>query len=209
MHSSKGPSTNIGNSIFFTFCWRDSIFINSIGTTISHKGRSHFKRSCHSFLKQKHAIWSLCVACIICSALVIYIYTTWGLLIIQHRALTIKNTGWLPRKDAGLFVEEGDKMVYTEKEKAALAVFTFVIICSVIEIVLAAAMMKICKTTEKTPQLSSSSTGYNQVLFPQYLPRIAPFEFPGVTHWFSCPVDVSIAFKDALRLRCRRFCRQD
>ena len=73
-------------------------------------------------------------------------------------------------------------MVYTEKEKAALAVFTFVIICSVIEIVLAAAMMKICNTTTETLQLSSSSTGYYQVLFLQYLPHIVPFEFSGVTH---------------------------
>ena len=32
-------------------------------------------------------------------------------------------------------------MVYTETEKAALAVFTFAVLCSVIEIVLAAAMM--------------------------------------------------------------------
>ena len=73
-------------------------------------------------------------------------------------------------------------MVYTEKEKTALAFFTFVIIFSVIEIILAAAVMKICKTTTKTPQLSSSSTGYYQVLFLQYLPRIVPFEFSGVTH---------------------------
>jgi len=102
----------------------------------------------------KHAIWSLCVACIICSALTVYIYTTKGLLIIQY-------TGWSTREDDGLFVAElqGDKTVYTEKEKKALAFFTFVIICSVIEIVLAAAMMKICKT----PRLSSSSSGYYQM----------------------------------------------
>jgi len=102
----------------------------------------------------KHAIWSLCVACIICSALTVYIYTTEGLLIIQY-------TGWSTREDARLFVAElqGDKMVYTEKKKEALAFFTFVIICSVIEIVLAAAMMKICKT----PRLSSSSSGYYQM----------------------------------------------
>ncbi|XP_015768732.1 PREDICTED: uncharacterized protein LOC107347339 isoform X2 [Acropora digitifera] len=110
----------------------------------------------------KHAIWSLCVACIICSALTVYIYTTQGLLIIQQFALTVKYTGWSDtREDAGLFVAElqGDKMVYTEKKKTALAFFSFVIICSVIEIVLAAAMMKICKT----PRLSSSSSGYYQI----------------------------------------------
>ena len=48
----------------------------------------------------------------------------------------------------------GDKMVYTEKEKSALVVFAFVIICSVIEIVLSAAMIKICETVAKTPQVS-------------------------------------------------------
>ena len=119
------------------------------------------------------------MACIICSAVITYIYTTRGLLIIQYRALTIKNIHWLTRKDVGLFVAEGDKMVYTEKKKKALAFFTSVIICNVIEIVLAAAMMKICKT----PRLSSSSSGYYQVLFPHYLPcRIVSSKSPGVTH---------------------------
>ena len=134
----------------------------------------------HSFLKQKHAIWSLCVACIICSALTVYIYTTHGLLFIQQLALTTGH-GWSTREDARLFVAEsqGDKMVYTEMKKTALAFFAFVIICSVIEIVLAAAMMKICKT----PRLSSSGSGYYQVLFPHCLPCcIVPSKSPGVTH---------------------------
>ncbi|XP_029194805.2 uncharacterized protein LOC114960546 [Acropora millepora] len=122
----------------------------------------------------KHAIWSLCVACIICSALTVYIYTTHGLLIIQQFALTVKYTGRSTREDAGLFVAElqGDKMVYTEKKKTALAFFSFVIICSVIEIVLAAAMMKICKT----PRLSSSSSGYYQMGDSQQSPQAYPIE---------------------------------
>ena len=131
------------------------------------------------FFKQKNAIWSFCVVCIVCSALVLYIYTTRGLLYTELFApVYVKSTGWLPRKDDG-FLTEGDKVVYTEKEKNALAVFSFVIICSVIEIVLAAAMMKICETTTKTPQLSSSHGAYYQVLFLQYLPRIVPFYFTG------------------------------
>ena len=88
----------------------------------------------------------------------------------------------------------GDKMVYTEKEKAALVVFAFIIICSVIEIVLAAAMIKICETITKTPQVSSNWAAFYQVLFPQFLPRIVPFEFPGVTLLFSYPANDSIAF---------------
>ena len=117
----------------------------------------------HSFLEQKCAIWSLCVVCIICSALILYMYTTGGLLYIAYMA-HIRNTGWPTIDDDGHFVKEGDKIVYTEKEKSALAVFTFVIICSVIEIVLAAAIMKICETTTKTPQASPSCAAYYQVL---------------------------------------------
>lgn len=63
-------------------------------------------------------------------------------------------------------------MVYTEMKKTALAFFAFVIICSVIEIVLAAAMMKICKT----PRLSSSGSGYYQMGDSQQSPQAYPIE---------------------------------
>ena len=76
----------------------------------------------------------------------------------------------------------GAKIMYSEKEKAARVVFTFVVICSVIEISLAAAMMKICDTTTKIPQVSPSCVAYFQVVFLQYLARIVLFEFPGVTY---------------------------
>ena len=82
----------------------------------------------------------------------------------------------------GDVVRNGEKIVYTEKEKAALVVFAFVIIFSVIEIVLAAAMIKISETTTKATKLSPNFTAYYQVLFLQYLPHIVSFEFPGVTH---------------------------
>ncbi|XP_067046374.1 uncharacterized protein [Acropora muricata] len=139
-------------SFIFLPCW--------VGALVLPVGLMGLALSSYQTLRTlqllKHAIWSLCVACIICSALVIYIYTTSGLLPIQYPAS-------LSTTRDGLFVEDGSKMVYTEKEKTALAFFTFVIICSVIEIVLAAAMMKICKTKTKTSQLSSSSTGYYQM----------------------------------------------
>ena len=129
----------------------------------------------HSFLKQKDAIWSLCVVCIICSALTMHIYTARGLLYMEYYALPDKSPDcWSTRKDAGIFVSKGDKIAYTEKEKAALAVFTFVVICSVTEIVLAVAMMKISERA--TPQLCSSCGRYDEVLCLQYLPRIVPFE---------------------------------
>ena len=70
-------------------------------------------------------------------------------------------------------------MVYTKKQERALVVFTFIIICSVIEIVLAAAMMKNCETTTKTPQLASSCGAYYQVLFLPYCLHIAAFDFKG------------------------------
>lgn len=59
-------------------------------------------------------------------------------------------------------VRNGEKMVYTEKEKAALIVFAFVIIFSVIEILLAAAMIKISETTTKATKLSPNFTAYYQ-----------------------------------------------
>ena len=119
--------------------------------------------------------------CIICSALTLYMYTSWGLSYIAYFAHS-RNTGWAAWEENGLFVAKGAKIMYTEREKAARAVFTFVVICSVIEIFLAAAMMKICETNIKIPQVSPSCVGYFQVLFLQCLPRIVPFEFPGVTY---------------------------
>ena len=119
-----------------------------------------------SFLEQKHAIWSLCVVCIVWSALILYIYTDWWVVNLQLWAF-FRNVGFKPNIVDGYFLAKGVEMVYTQGEKTTLVFCTFVIICSVIEIVLAAAMMKICKTTTTTPQLSSSSSGYYQVLFSQ------------------------------------------
>ena len=150
------------------------------------------KLSSFTLVKQKNAIWSLCVVCIICSTLLLYIYTTWGLLNIPY-IVHVRNTDWLTGEDDVYFVEKGDKIAYTEKEKAALAVFALVVICSVIEIILAAAMMKISETTTKTPQLSSSCNAYYQVSFLQYLPRIIPFDITSSrlviflsTFWLLC-----------------------
>ena len=138
----------------------------------------HFKVVFHSFHEQKHAMWSLCVVCIICSALTLYVYIVWGLSMIAWTA-HLRNTDGQTIEGDRYFLAMGDKMVYTEKEKAALVVFAFIIICSVTEIGLAATMIKICETM--TPQVSSNWAAYYQVLFPQFLPRIVPFEFPGVT----------------------------
>ena len=105
------------------------------------------------------------MACIICSALILYIYTAWGLsyiLLIAH----LRNAAGRISKDDEYFVAKEDKIVYTEKEKGALVVFAFVIICSVIEIVLSAAMIKICEAIAKTSQVSSNCAAYYQVQFP-------------------------------------------
>ena len=64
----------------------------------------------------------------------------------------------------------------TEKENVAFAVFTLGIVCSVIEVILAATMMKISEATIKTTQLSPSHAAYYQVLFLHYFVRIVPFE---------------------------------
>ena len=105
------------------------------------------------------------MVCIICSALILYIYTAWGLLFISWIANLRNAAGHISEGDE-YFVAKGKKIVYTEKEKAALVVFAFVILCSVIEIVLAAAMIKICETIAKTPQVSSNCAAYYQVQFP-------------------------------------------
>ncbi|XP_015763452.1 PREDICTED: uncharacterized protein LOC107342470 isoform X1 [Acropora digitifera] len=110
----------------------------------------------------KHAIWSLCVVCIVCSTLILYIYTDWWVVNLQVWAF-YRNAGFKPHIVDGYFLAKGVEMVYTQEEKTTLVFCTFGIICSVIEIVLAAAMMKICKTTKTTPQLSSSSRGYYQM----------------------------------------------
>ena len=105
------------------------------------------------------------MACIICSALILLIYTASGLsyiLLIAH----LRNAAGRIGKDDEYFVAKEKKIVYTEKEKSALLVFAFVIICSVIEIVLAAAMIKISETIAKTPQVSSNCGAYYQVQFP-------------------------------------------
>ena len=107
------------------------------------------------------------MVCIICSALILYIYTAWGLSYIAWIA-HVRNGDWRFSdfiEGDHYFVAKEEKMVYTEKEKAARIVFAFVIICSVIEIVLAAAMIKICETIVKTPQVSSNCAAYYQVQF--------------------------------------------
>ena len=95
-------------------------------------------------------------------------YTAWGLSYISWIA-HLRNTAGHIGKGDRYFLAMGDKMVYTEKEKAALVVFAFIIICSVIEIVLAAAMIKICETITKTPQVSSNWAAFYQVLFYYFL----------------------------------------
>ncbi|XP_044181982.1 uncharacterized protein LOC122962772 [Acropora millepora] len=111
----------------------------------------------------KHAIWSLCVVCIICSALILHFYTTMGLFQVTSIALRRKYTAARASSEVDEdLVINVEKMVYTEKEKAALVVFGFVVIFSVIEIVLAAAMIKISETTTKATKLSPNFTAYYQ-----------------------------------------------
>lgn len=142
-------------SLTFLPCW--------IATLVLPVGIMGLAVSSHQTLRSlqllKHAIWSLCVVCIICSALTLYVYTVLGLSYIS-RIAHLRNTARHTIKGDGYFLAMGDKMVYTEKEKAALVVFAFVIICSVIEIGLAATMIKICETI---PQVSSNWAAYYQI----------------------------------------------
>ncbi|XP_015768706.1 PREDICTED: uncharacterized protein LOC107347322 isoform X1 [Acropora digitifera] len=153
------PLFFIRKYIHFLFLWPIQVFpVGIMGLALS----SH--QTVRSPQLLKHAIWSLCVVCIICSALILHFYTTMGLFQVTLIARVRKHheTAMASLEDDGDLVRNGEKLVYTEKEKAALVVFAFVIIFSVIEIVLAAAMIKISETTTKATKLSPNFTAYYQ-----------------------------------------------
>ena len=52
------------------------------------------------------------------------------------------------------FLKEDTSLKYTEKEEAALAVFSIIIILSILEMILAAAIAKISDTSYQSPQSS-------------------------------------------------------
>ena len=99
------------------------------------------------FLFKITATWSVSVACILFSAMTVYTYHLWGcrlVLLYKHAAED--------SFDSFPFVKKDTKLEYTDEEKNALAVFILVIIFSIIEIVLAAAIAKTSSASHQTPE---------------------------------------------------------
>ena len=86
------------------------------------------------------------MACIIYSAITVIRYQEWGV-----EPQTIRAIG---RNSAyhSIFVKKNGKSKYTEQENDALAVFGIIIVLSVIEIILAAALAKVSDSSHKGAQ---------------------------------------------------------
>ena len=87
----------------------------------------------------------------------ISMYHHWGMeMLLFYKHLTAGSFSSLDSLSSSPFVKKDAKLEFTEEEKAALAVFTLIIIFCIIEIILAAAIIKIsgCQTpqTAQTPQ---------------------------------------------------------
>ena len=110
-----------------------------------------------TFLSQITAIWSVSVACILFSAMTVYIYHHFGcrvILLYKHVDEDSFDSFTYP------FVKKDTKPEYMDKEKNALAVFILVIIFSIIEIILAAAIAKTSTASHQTPQTLQPSPMY-------------------------------------------------
>ena len=83
------------------------------------------------------------MACIIYAAITVLRYQYWGVELLTIR--TIRQNPWR-------FVKKIVKPKYTEQENKALAVFSIIIVLSVIEIILAAALAKVSDSGHKGAQ---------------------------------------------------------
>ena len=83
------------------------------------------------------------MACIIYAAITVLRYQYWGV-----ELLTIHAT----RHQFRPFVKKSVRPKYTEQENDALAVFSIIIVLSVIEIILAAALAKVSDSSHKGVQ---------------------------------------------------------
>ena len=89
------------------------------------------------------------MACIIYSAITVLGYQYWGVQELTFRTIT-QNRGY--RNNKWYFVKKDFKMKYTKQENDALAVFGIIIVLSVIEIILAAALAKVSDSSHKVAQ---------------------------------------------------------
>ena len=108
-------------------------------------------------LSQNKAIWSVSVPCIVFSALVVFSYYHFGL------ATLVRSRSFPSQTDAGFLHEDTSLTKYTEKEEEALAVFGIIVILSILEMIVAAAIAKISDTSYQSPQSSPMYYMYSQV----------------------------------------------
>ena len=85
------------------------------------------------------------MACIIYSAITVLRYQTWGV-----EWLVSNNISYSDYDKS--FVKKDVKLKYTEQENKAFAVFGIIIVFSMIEIILAAALAKVSDSSHKVPQ---------------------------------------------------------
>ncbi|XP_073251361.1 uncharacterized protein [Porites lutea] len=93
-----------------------------------------------------NAIWSVSVACIIYSAITVLRYQTWGVEWLVSNKISYSD------HSGKYFVKKDVKLKYTEQENKALAVFGIIIVFSMIEIILAAALAKVSDSSHKGAQ---------------------------------------------------------
>ena len=86
------------------------------------------------------------MACIIYSAITVLRYQTWGV-----EWLVSNNISHSDYSDKS-FVKKNVQLKYTEQENKAFAVFGIIIVLSVIEIILAAALAKVSDSSYKVAQ---------------------------------------------------------
>ena len=85
------------------------------------------------------------MACIIYSAITVLRYQTWGV-----ESLVSNNISYSDYDKS--FVKKDVKLKYTEQENKAFAVFGIIIVFSMIEIILAAALAKVSDSSHKVAQ---------------------------------------------------------
>ena len=83
------------------------------------------------------------MACIIYSAITVFRYQTWGVELLLSNKISYSGE---------YFVKKDFKLEYTKQEKRALAVFGIIIVLSIIEVILAAAMAKVSDSSHKVAQ---------------------------------------------------------
>ena len=97
------------------------------------------------------------MACIIYAAITALRYQYWGVELLKIRTIILNTDHYSNEK--WWFVEKNVKPKYTKQENEAFAVFGIIIVLSIIEIILAAALAKVS---------DSSQNGAQQPTIPMY-----------------------------------------